>query len=156
MYNKLISMLYWSIDHYWNIVSGLFLACLAYFSEIKGNFYVLFAAFMFDLWLGIWASKSVKKEKFSMEKFWLAWKRLAITLVIIMIFFAMDKEMHQDTISLANITSWLVTGFIVYSAAENGFAITGGKIFLIIKSFIKTKVQDNTGMDIDNNEKTES
>lgn len=154
MQNKLISLLYWSIDHYWNFVTGIFLAFLAYFADIKGAFHVMFAAFLIDLILGIWASRKARKEKFNMKKFWIAWERMLISYAIIMLLFAMDKEMKQDTVSLANIASWIISGFLAYSAAENGFEITGGKIFIIIKSFLKKKVEDNTGVDLDNN-KTE-
>lgn len=149
MPQRLITIINWSSDHYWNFVTGLFFAFISYFAELKGAFHVMFVAFILDLCLGILASKAARKEKFSMRKLFIAFERMVIAYALVMLLYAMDKEMKQDTFSLANISGWLITGFLVYSAAENGYELTGGKLFLSLKSLIRKKVQDNTGIDIE-------
>ncbi len=151
MPQRLVTLINWSFSYYWNIVSGLFFAFFAYFANIKGAFHVMFAAFILDLFLGIITAKTVRKERFLMKKFFLAIQRMLITYSLVMLLFAMDKEMHQHTIDLANTASWLVTGFLIYGAADNGFKLTGGMLFLSIKSFIRKKFKDNTGIDFENN-----
>jgi len=149
MPQRLILLINWSSDHYWNFVTGIFFAFISYFAELRGAFHVMFAAFILDLCLGILASKTARREKFSMRKLFIAFERMVIAYALVMLLYAMDREMKQDTFSLANISAWLVTGFLAYSAAENGYGVTGGKLFLNIKSLIRNKVQENTGIDLD-------
>ena len=149
MPHRIITMINWTYAHYWNFVSGVFFAFLSYFAEMKGAFHVMFAAFIIDLFLGIIASKKVRKEKFSMEKFFTALLRMVIAYALVMLLYAMDKEMHQETLSLANISSWLVSGFLAFSIADNGFKLTGGRLFLSVKTMIRKKVQENTGIEIE-------
>jgi len=152
MPQRIITMINWTYAHYWNFVTGVFFAFLSYFAEMKGAFHVMFAAFIVDLITGILASKITRKERFSMRKFFVAFERMLITYALVMILYAMDREMHQDTFSLANISSWLITGFLAYSAAENGYQLTGGKLFLSVKTMIRKKVQENTGIEIEDKE----
>ena len=84
-----------------------------------------------------------------MHKFFVGIKRMLISYALVMLLFAMDKEMHQDTINLADSAAWIITGFLIYSAADNGFQITGNKLFNALKTFVHDKVQSNTGIDID-------
>lgn len=149
MPQRLVTLVDWSFAHYWNIVTGLFFAFMGYFTEMKGAFHVMFAAFILDIFLGIIASRSIKKEKFSMHKFFIGIKRMLISYALVMLLFAMDKEMHQHTINLADTAAWIITGFLIYSAADNGFQITGNKIFMALKTFVHDKVQENAGIDID-------
>ena len=151
MPHRLVPLVNWTFDHYWNFVSGIFFAFLSYFADLKGAFHVMFAAFMLDLFLGIITAKTVRKERFSMKKFFVAIERMVIAYALVMLLFAMDKEMHQDTINLADTAAWLITGFLAYGAADNGFKLTGGILFLNVKKFIRKKFQDNTGIDIENN-----
>lgn len=149
MPQRLVIFINWTENHLWDFVSGVFFVFLSYFAELKGAFHVMFAAFLLDLVLGIWASKRIRKERFSMDKFFVAILRMCISYSLVMLLYAMDKEMKQETVSLANITAWMVTGSLIYSAAKNGFQITSSKIFLKIMELINKKVQDNTGMDIE-------
>ena len=149
MTHRIFLLAQWTVDHYWNFVTGIFFAFISYFAEIKGAFHVMFAAFMIDMAVGIWAAKKIRGERFSMHKFFLAFKRMLISYALVMLLYSMDREMHQDTLSLANMSSWIISGFLIYSIAENGFEITGGRLFLIIKSLIGKKVKDNTGINIE-------
>ena len=84
-----------------------------------------------------------------MHKFFIGIKRMLISYALVMLLFAMDKEMHQHTINLADTAAWIITGFLIYSAADNGFQITGNKIFMALKTFVHDKLQENAGIDID-------
>jgi len=139
----------WTCEHFWHFVTGIFLVFISYFAEIKGAFHVMFAAFILDMILGVIASRKKNAHGFKMSKFFIAVERMLISFALVMILYAMDKEMKQDTVSLSNISSWLISGFLVYSAAENGFILTGNKLFLALKNWIKDKVKSNTGVDID-------
>lgn len=149
MPKRLVLLADWTVDHFWNFFTGIFFAFFAYFSEMKGAFHVMFAAFVLDVLLGIWNSRKVAGERFSMTKLFIAFERMFISYALVMILYAMDKEMHQDTVSLANLSSWIITGFLAYSAAENGYEITGGKFFKSLATLIKNKVKDNTNIDLD-------
>jgi hypothetical protein len=151
MPQRLVTLINWSFDHYWNLITGLFFAFLSYFAELKGAFHVMFAAFMLDLFLGIIVSKAIRKERFSMKKLFVAFERMVIAYALVMLLYAMDKEMHQDTVDLADTAAWLISGFLAYGAADNGFKLTGGILFLNVKKFIRKKFQDNTGIDIEEN-----
>jgi hypothetical protein len=52
---------------------------------------------------------------------------------------------------MADTAAWLISGFLAYGAADNGFKLTGGILFLNVKKFIRKKFQDNTGIDIEEN-----
>ena len=151
MPQRLVTLINWSFDYYWNIVSGLFFAFFAYFGELKGAFHVMFAAFILDLFLGITVSKAKRKERFSMRKLFIAFERMLIAYALVMLLFAMDREMHQETVNMADTAAWLISGFLAYGAADNGFKLTGGILFLNVKKFIRKKFQDNTGIDIEEN-----
>jgi len=149
MPQRLIIIINWWSDHLGNFIAAVFLAIITYFAEIKGTIVVMFAAFCLDLLLGIIASRKVDKEKFKMSKFFTAIERIMIACLLIMLLFSMGKEM-RIAVDLYNFAAWMVTGFILYSAAENGYRMTGGKFFLMIKNLIRKKVEENTGIDIDN------
>ena len=63
----------------------------------------------------------------------------------------MDKEMNQNIANISNGVMWLVSGFLVWSIAENGFNMTGWRLFEIIKEFIAKKIKANTGININKN-----
>lgn len=147
MPQRLLSIIAWSMEYFWNCVAGILFAWLSYFADLQGAIYVMLSAFLFDLLLGIWASVKIDKHRFRMDKFFTAIARLILSCILIMLLFAMGKEMHLGK-DLYNVAAWLVTGFVGFSAAENAYKITGGKIFLLLKSFISKKVKDNTGIDI--------
>lgn len=141
-----------TIDYYWHLVVGLLVAFFSYFSDMKEAFHLLFIAFILDIIIGIWAAKAVKKINFNTEKFFTALKRMAITYILIMLLYANDKILDQNTIDTSGIMSWLVTGFLAYSIAENGYLITGGLLFLKIKSQLRNKIKSTYGIDIDKDE----
>ena len=146
---RIILLLNWYTAHIWNFIASVFFAFFAYFTDLKGAFHVMFASFVIDIIVGVWHSVSIKQLKFSMYKFFIAIKRMLIAFALVMLLYAADKEMGQDTVRMSKTVGYLITGFVIYSIAENGYKITGGRLFISIKSMIRKKVQDNTGIDID-------
>jgi hypothetical protein len=149
MPQRIIILSNWFSDYFWNIITGFIFAVLAYFSEVKGAIHVMWAAFILDLIIGIIASRRIRKEPFKMEKAFIAFSRMCIASLLIMLLYAMDREMTQDFISMYKTTAWIISGFTAYSIAKNGFELTGSKLFLIIKSTIGKKVEENTGVNIE-------
>lgn len=73
--------------------------------------------------------------------------RALVSVVFISVLYAMGKEMHIGS-ELHNYAAWLISGFILYSAAENAYRLTGGKYFLLLKKFLAKKIEENTGIDV--------
>lgn len=144
---RLEIILNWINEHYWNIVFGLLISIINYFTEIKGSVNVMLFVFLIDLVLGIWASTKLDKKRFSTQKFFIAIVRALVSVVFIAVLFSMGKEMHIGS-DLYNYAAWLVTGFILFSAAENAYRLTGGKYFLVLKKLLAKKIEENTGVDI--------
>jgi phage-related holin len=142
----------WIIDHFYNIVCGMICAILAYFAELQGAVHVMWAALVLDLITGIMASMIKRGEKFCMAKAFTAICRAIGASFLVMLLFAMDKEMHQDAVASYNIAAWLICGFYAWSSSENLDELTGGKIFGILKGFIGKRVEDTTGIHLDKTE----
>lgn len=141
-------MIEWLYNHLYNALCGLFFAVIGYFAEIQGAIHVMWAALLFDLLTGIFASVYKRKEKFSMSKLFVAIGRAIGASFLVALLFAMDKEMHQEIAASYNIAAWLISGFYAWSASENMDNLFGGRIFGLIKGFLEKRVEDQTGFDI--------
>jgi len=107
----------------------------------------------FDLVTGILASVLKKKERFSMTKFFTAVARAIGATVLVALLYAMDKEMKQEIAASYNIAAWLISGFYAWSASENMDTLTGGRIFGILKGFLEKRVEENTGVNLNEDTK---
>jgi len=56
--------------------------------------------------------------------------------------------MNQSVAASYNIAAWLISGFYAWSASENMDDLFGGKIFGIMKSFFAKRVEETTGVDL--------
>jgi len=148
MYKHFNAFVYYFYNHQENVVFGFLMWLLTYFAEIKGSVMVMSIAFAFDLFFGIWSNVWKNKQKFQMSKVFVQFERYLITLIIVMLLFAMDRENEQSVAAVYSGVTWLVTGFLIYSIAENGFNITGWNLFKIIKAFVQKKAQSITEVDI--------
>lgn len=143
----------WLNDHFYNMLCGIFIAVLGYFTEIRGVVHVMWAAIALDLLSGVIASVWKRKERFSMEKFFIAIGRALVVTIFIALSYAMDKEMHQDIAKSYNVAAWIISGFYGWSFLQNSSDIFGGLIFKMMKAFFAKKIQDQTGVDISEKEK---
>lgn len=144
---RLSMIINWISEHYWNLLTGWFLFVIGYFSDIKGSVHLMLFVFLMDLIFGIWSSIKIDKKRFSVNKFFIAIMRALVSIVFISVLYAMGKEMHIGS-DLYNYAAWLITGFILYSAAENAYRLTGGKYFLLLKKLLAKKIEENTGIDV--------
>jgi len=141
-------MIEWLYNNFLNALCALFFAVIGYFAEIQGAVHVMWAALALDLVSGIMASMIARREEFSMSKAFVAVGRAIGVTVLVLLLYGMDKEMHQDFAATYNIAAWLFAGFYAYSAAGNMDDLFGGKIFKVFKGFFMKRVQDQTGVDI--------
>lgn len=140
----------WLYDHFYNSLCAIFFAWFGYFSEIQGAVHVMWAALAFDLLTGVLASVVGRKEKFSMRKAFTAIGRAIGATVLVALLYSMDLEMHQTIASSYNVAAWLISGFYAWSASENMDDLFGGKIFGILKDFFAKRVEDQTGVHLEN------
>jgi phage-related holin len=145
-------MMDWLYDNFYNTLCAIFFAVIGYFTEIQGAVHVMWAALAFDLISGILASMIRRKEKFSMGKAFTGIGRAIGCTCLVALLYAMDKEMHQSVAASYNIAAWLISGFYAWSASENMDDLFGGKIFGILKTFFAKRVQETSGIDL--NEQT--
>ena len=141
----------WITQHIWNFLFGIVLALVGYFLPIKNVVHVMSAAIMFDLFTGLWAAR-VKGRGWKSIKLWRTIYKLFISTIIIMLLYAMDKEMGTPIVQMHKIAAWLITGFEIWSILENAAEISNLRIFIILKDFMHDKIEQQTGVDL--NEKT--
>src|SRR5512135_1784315 len=150
MIARILNLLDWIISHAWNLITGIVLAALAYFANLKGAIHVMWAAFILDFLLGYITSHKLRKERFSMNKAFIMLERMLIASAVILLLFAIDKETGQEYIQVYNIMAWLISGMLCWSVLDNGDKLTGGKFFGTIKTFLSNKIKEQTGVELEN------
>ncbi len=135
-------------NHVYNALSGLFFAIVSYFVEITGAIHVMWIALLLDLISGISRSIIVRNERFCMKRLFVAIARAIAATVLVALLYAMDREMNQHLAESYNIAAWIISGFYAWSISENMDALLGGKIFRVMKLFIEKRVENNTGVNL--------
>lgn len=136
----------WLLEHSLNLISGLVLAILGYFSEIKGVINVMVIAIVLDLFLGIWAAR-IRGEGIQSKKLWRTAYKLLISVAVVMLLFAADIEL--EIVEMHKAVALLIIGFEVWSMLESAGEITDHRLFRILKKFMVDKVQKTTGVNIE-------
>lgn len=140
----------WLCDHIYNTICAIFFAVIGYFAQIQGAVHVMWAVLAFDLLTGILAAMLKRHEKFSMSKAFTAIGRAIGATILVMLLYAMDKEMKQTIAASYNIAAWLISGFYLWSSSENMDELFGGRIFGILKVFFARRVEKTTGINLNN------
>lgn len=135
---------FWLFNNLWNYLAAFVLFMLSYFVEVSGIVNVMLFAFFTDLVVGVTKSRIVSHERFNMDKAFIAIVRFGISCLIVMILFAMDKEMEQNTIPAHKIFAYIPLGAWVISIANNGYLLTKWNVFLVIKAKIKELLNTKT------------
>lgn len=138
----------WIVQHIWNFLFGIIIVLIGYFLPIKNVVHVMSAAIMFDLFTGLWAAR-VKGKGWKSIKMWRTIYKLFISTIIIMLLYAMDKEMGTPIIQMHKIAAWLITGFEIWSILENAAEISNLRIFIILRNFMQDKIEQQTGINIE-------
>ncbi|MFV0377760.1 MAG: phage holin family protein [Mangrovibacterium sp.] len=135
----------WFLQHILNLLSGLLMAIVGYFAEIKGVVNVMVVAIVLDLILGIWAAR-VRGEGIQSKKLWRTAYKMLISLAVVMLLYAADHEI--GLIELHKAAALLIIGFEIWSMLESAGQITDHKIFRILKRFMEDRVEKSTGVNI--------
>lgn len=118
-----------------------FISVIGYFSPIGNILLLLLILFGVDVSLGIWASKKLRKEPFSMKKiFRTAVPRFIISAVIILITYAWDNVYSQDLVCTYKVAGWFISGLLIISITKNGYQITNWSVFKSIERLIKKQI----------------
>jgi len=152
MKDILYDAMIWLDKHIGDLICSWLTAALCYFLEIKGAINIMLAIIFADLAFGIAASIWCRKEKFSMEKFFIAVARAFVFTAFVSFLYALDKETHQKLAATYYIATWLISGAYLWSFLKNTDEVFGGKVIKLLQSFVQKTVQEKTGMDISDKE----
>ena len=137
----LLDTLSWAFLSIWHFLGSVAIYALTYFIDIKSEVHVMFFAFAFDLGLGIIKSILVNGEKFQMKKAFIGFMRLLISLITISLLYSMDRELHQESVSLFRIFTYIVTGAWIISFTDNGYQLTKWRPFLKVKGILSKGIE---------------
>lgn len=135
----------WLLSHMCNFISAIFFACIGYFSPIKGIIHVMIFAIVVDLASGILAARK-RGEGIKSHKLWRTIYKLVFALAVVMLTFALDKEIGFITTHTS--VAWLIIGFEIWSILENAGQLTNHPIFQILRKFMEDKVKTSTGINL--------
>lgn len=134
-------------------IAGCILAFFGYFLPIydMGKFVILL--FIADFLIGVWHSKKNKKQKFSGKLFWsTVVPRMALSIFLIMVLYQWDETYKQEFVSTYKVVAWFISGALIWSIADNAYKITNWGVFMSIGKFLKKKIEDETGQEVDKKE----
>lgn len=140
----------WFFSHLMNILFGMLIAVLGYFTPVKDIVHVMCAAIFIDFATGLWASRT-KGNGITSFKMWRTIYKLFLSTLIVMLLFSMDKEMGVMHIEMHRLVAWLITGFEIWSILENAAVISDHRIFKLLKKYMHDKIEKQTGIDINEN-----
>ena len=150
IYQKYKEMKIWLVNHSNNFISGAIMSIMAYYAPCKGMIIVAVSAILFDLLTGVMASLSEGKGIKS--------KRLWRT--IYKLFFVTSLVVCYDSVQFPNDelhSGWSVGWLeglgkkVWWSILENMARITDHPIFRILKRYMTDKIQDTTGVNLEEN-----
>lgn len=153
LYNYFTPVRTWLVAHTTNLKFGFmgfaasaFASICGYFAPLGEIFIVLFACIIADLITGIWASRT-KGQGIKSKRLKKTAVKIGLYFGIVMLIYSIDHAFN--IVNLANPTAWLIVGFEAYSVLENVVVITDHPVFRAIKKFMRDKIKDNTGVDVD-------
>ena len=139
------------VSNVYTLCFGLLTTATGYFFPIKNVVHVVLFFFFVDVAFGYLAARKLRKEKFSVKIIWsYTMPRIMISIVLIILAYIWDSTFNQGFISTYNLIGWFISGVLIYSIAENGYAITQWNVFRNIKRSFADKVNGETGVNINN------
>lgn len=134
--------------------AGMSMSVLGYFMPVKDIVHLLILFFIIDVIFGYWAARKLRGERFSVKIIWShTIPRMLISIVLITGAFMWDTVYNQEVVSTYKMIGWFISGVLLYSIAENGYQVTKWSVFPKIGNLFKKNVKDNTGLDIDDENK---
>jgi phage-related holin len=142
----------WFELHIWNVFSGLICGLFAYLMPIRNIVILMLAFIIFDLITGIIAARK-RGEAITSSKMWNTANKTLISITLVVLLYAVDKEFNIiGTVSTHKIMGLFVVGFELWSVLENAVQITNHSIFKASKKFMHDKVEEKTGVDLEQKE----
>lgn len=128
------------MEHVYNWLTALAFGFLGYFEPMRGVVHVMVAAIVIDMITGIWAAVR-RGEGLKSCKLWQTGRKLLLSIVVVVLFYAMDQEMSVDVFQLHKVAAWLITGFEMWSILENAAQISDHPVFRIIKKMMSDRLK---------------
>ena len=106
--------------------------------------------FIIDVLFGYWAAKKLRGEKFSKTIiFKTTFPKMIVSFALVICAFMWDSVYKQDFVSTYRVIGWFISGIVLYSIAQNGYSVTKWEGFPLIALFLKKKIKDTTGIDME-------
>lgn len=130
-------------------MTGVLASIIGYFLPIKDIIHFIIALFMADVIFGYWAARKLRQERFSVKIIWShTFPRMLLSFVLVMGAYTWDTTYSVDVVSTYKIIGWFISGVLLFSIAQNGYRITGWKVFPLIARILADKFKGK-GLDID-------
>lgn len=129
---------------------GAVSAVFGYFLPIKDLVHLVILFFVLDMLFGYWAARRLRGERFSTKIVWnTTILRMLISILLIIMAFLWDTICKQDYLPTYNIIGWFIAGILIFSISKNGYKITKWRGFFDVSSLFTKKIEDQTGIKID-------
>ena len=139
------------------VISGVLTSILGYFIPVRNIVHLLLLFFILDMLIGAWAAVRVKGEKFSMKIVWnTTIPRMLLSIVLILASYMWDTVFNQNLVCSYKIIGWFISGVLLYSIAKNSWLITKWAVFIKLAGLFRSRMKDETGLDISDNNSDES
>lgn len=143
----------WLITHICNFLSGGIAIFVSYFAPLKlylqpieNIIYIMVLTILIDFLFGLIASLK-EGRGIKSRRMWRTGYKLLFSVVLVSLMYSIDKEMNM--IELHKVIAWLFTGFEFWSILENLARISNMKIFKLLQKVMSDKIEDITGIDLD-------
>lgn len=144
------------MKYFWSLLSGIVMSFVGYLVPIRDIVHLLVLFFILDVIFGYWAAKRLRKEPFSAKIIWkTTMPRMVISLVLVIGAFMWDSVYQQELVATYKIIGWFISGVLLASIVQNGYQITKWNMFSFLGDFLKEKIQQNTGINIDKDKENE-
>lgn len=122
---------------------------LAFFEPLAVLMLWFFIFVACDMVTGV--SASIKERKIiTSNKLSRTIKKLVMYCTVIILVHAIDKDMLTIVdLGLARICSAIICGIELYSILENCYRLTGNRVFKILTRFTLKKIEDETGVNLE-------
>lgn len=129
---------------------GFIMSVFGYFLPVRDIVYLLLLFFILDVVFGYLAAKKLRGEKFSVKLIWTQTvPRMVLTIVLVLCSYMWDNVFGQEIVHTYKVIGWFIGGVLLYSIAQNGYYVTKWDILPKIGHLINKKVEENTGVNID-------
>jgi FtsH-binding integral membrane protein len=147
-YKNVLDKLSWFFETTLNFVGALVFTGVAYLAEIKGSIHIMWLVMIADLFVGIWKSKRVNKERINLKKikYWVEF--VLINTMVVALTYGIEKEMIGVSPRYYNGFTILITGFTLTSILRNAELLTEKYIFTILIDLTNDKIKAWIGIDL--------